>query len=91
LRPFIRIEGGHSAAGCGRIGMHLVSACEQCVRIDGHVLWSRDGEIIHTKRSYKYIGRTSFYGLPPGQGFSRCAAGWIRRVCSARTTLELRP
>jgi dimethylhistidine N-methyltransferase len=41
-----------------RIEMHLVSLCEQSVRVAGHVIRFRRGETIHTENSYKYeVGR----------------------------------
>jgi dimethylhistidine N-methyltransferase len=38
----------------GRIEMHLVSACEQDVRVDGHRFRFDAGETIHTENAYKY-------------------------------------
>ena len=38
----------------GRIEMHLVSTCDQEVRVDGHHFRFDDGETIHTENSYKY-------------------------------------
>ncbi len=38
----------------GRVEMHLVSGCEQCVRIDDRPFDFAAGESIHTENSYKY-------------------------------------
>lgn len=37
-----------------RIEMHLVSQCEQTVRVAGHAIRFARGETIHTENSYKY-------------------------------------
>jgi L-histidine N-alpha-methyltransferase len=37
-----------------RIEMHLVSACDQVVRVAGHAIQFARGETIHTENSYKY-------------------------------------
>ena len=34
--------------------MHLVSCCDQTVRVAGHVIRFERGETIHTENSYKY-------------------------------------
>ncbi len=38
----------------GRIEMHLVSKCEQTVRVDGHTFEFDEAESIHTEDSHKY-------------------------------------
>ena len=38
----------------GRVEMHLVSKCDQTVRIEGHVFEFAEGESIHTEDSHKY-------------------------------------
>jgi len=52
----------------GRIEMHLVSKCEQRVRVDGHVFEFAPGETIHTEDSHKYTVE-EFHALA-------AAAGW---------------
>ena len=37
-----------------RIEMHLVSCCDQAVRVAGHIIHFERGETIHTENSYKY-------------------------------------
>jgi dimethylhistidine N-methyltransferase len=37
-----------------RIEMHLVSCCDQAVRVAGHIIQFERGETIHTENSYKY-------------------------------------
>lgn len=51
-----------------RIEMHLVSRCEQSVRIAGHVIRFAAGETIHTENSYKYSPER-FAGLVDGSGW----------------------
>lgn len=41
-------------AARGRVEMHLVSECDQVVRVDGHRFGFAAGEGIHTESSYKY-------------------------------------
>jgi dimethylhistidine N-methyltransferase len=41
-------------AEAGRVEMHLVSTCEQQLRVDGHSFKFEEGESLHTESSYKY-------------------------------------
>jgi L-histidine N-alpha-methyltransferase len=41
-------------ATLGRIEMHLVSQCKQCIRLAGETFHFAEGETIHTENSYKY-------------------------------------
>lgn len=59
------------AADKGRIEMHLVSLCNQAVRVGGHCFQLRAGESIHTENAYKYT-------LPEFRRLAR-AAGWQPR------------
>ncbi len=52
-----------------RVEMHLVSAREQSVRLDGHRFSLAAGETIHTENSYKY-SLERFQGLADSAGFS---------------------
>lgn len=53
----------------GRIEMHLRSAREQSVRLDGHAFRFRRGETLHTENSYKYTP-AAFTALAREAGFS---------------------
>lgn len=52
----------------GRVEMHLVSECEQRVRVDGQEFAFVPGESIHTENSYKYTVE-EFQGLAAQAGF----------------------
>lgn len=56
----------------GRIEMHLVSDCDQTVRIEDIEFRFRKGESIHTENSYKYTPE-EFRCLAEEGGFSRLA------------------
>jgi dimethylhistidine N-methyltransferase len=58
----------------GRIEMHLISDCEQTVRIDGAVIHFRKGESIHTENSYKYT--PGEFRRLAGEGGLRPLATW---------------
>jgi len=53
----------------GRIEMHLVSNCQQTVRIDGHRFDFGCGDGIHTENSYKYTVE-GFRSLAERAGFA---------------------
>src|SRR5688572_3687347 len=53
----------------GRIEMHLVSACDQQISIQGRRVAFARGESIHTENSYKY-GVDEFRALAHAAGFS---------------------
>ena len=64
----------------GRIEMHLVSRCDQDVRVAGRRFRFRTGETIHTENSYKYSVRQF-------QDLAR-SAGWLpRRVWTDASNL----
>jgi len=44
-------------AALGRIEMHLVSRCEQVVRLGNEAFSFKEGETIHTENSYKYTAQ----------------------------------
>lgn len=52
----------------GRIEMHLVSECDQYVRVDGHSFEFSAGDNIHTECSYKYTPQ-EFQQLASRAGF----------------------
>lgn len=56
--------------GHGRIEMHLVSAHQQCIRIEDHYFELSTGESIHTENSYKYTIE-EFAGLASAAGFEQ--------------------
>lgn len=57
-----------------RIEMHLVSRCDQVVRVDGRAITFRAGETIHTENSYKYTP-ASFAALARAAGW-RTVQSW---------------
>ncbi len=61
----------------GRIEMHLVSKCDQVVRVDGHRFGFAEGEGIHTECSYKYTVE-EFQALGRRAGYTP-AAVWTDR------------
>jgi dimethylhistidine N-methyltransferase len=61
-------------AGLGRVEMHLVSARDQTVHLDGRAFRFRAGETIHTENSYKY-GPGEMEALAAGAGF-RLVRAW---------------
>ena len=52
----------------GRIEMHLVSTCDQEVRVDGRRFHFTSGETIHTENSYKY-NVNEFHDLASEAGY----------------------
>jgi len=52
----------------GRVEMHLLSRCDQTVRIDGHRFHFSPGDGIHTENSYKYSVE-EFQALAADAGF----------------------
>lgn len=59
----------------GRIEMHLVSRCNQTIRIREQVFPIADGESIHTESSYKYtVGQ--FHDLAADAGFDAERVWW---------------
>jgi dimethylhistidine N-methyltransferase len=59
----------------GRIEMHLVSQCEQELRINGHCFHFEAGESVHTECSYKY-SPDEFLALAAEAGF-RPVKSWL--------------
>jgi L-histidine Nalpha-methyltransferase len=59
----------------GRVEMHLVSARDQTVRLDGRAFSFRTGETIHTENSYKY-GPGEVEALAAEAGF-RLVRSWM--------------
>lgn len=57
-----------------RIEMHLVSRCDQVVRVAGRAIMFRAGETIHTENSYKYTP-ASFAALARAAGW-RAVQSW---------------
>lgn len=53
----------------GRVEMHLVSARDQRVQVDGHAFRFAAGETIHTENSYKY-GIDEFQEMARSAGFT---------------------
>lgn len=52
----------------GRIEMHLVSSCDQLVKINNETFGFREGESVHTENSYKYH-KSEFDELAQESGF----------------------
>ena len=59
----------------GRIEMHLVSRCDQRVKVSGRAFDFREGETIHTENSYKYSVE-EFQALARSAGFA-AEAVWV--------------
>jgi dimethylhistidine N-methyltransferase len=73
----------------GRIEMHLVSACDQRVRIDGHVFDFCTGDTIHTECSYKYTPE-EFRRLAAKAGFHEVRCWLDSQALFSVHYLELR-
>jgi L-histidine Nalpha-methyltransferase len=57
-----------------RIEMHLVSRCDQIVKVAGEAISFKQGETIHTENSYKY-SRAAFRALAAEAGL-HCVKTW---------------
>lgn len=62
-------------AAAGRVEMHLVSTCEQQLRVDGQSFRFAKGESLHTECSYKYAP-DEFMVLARQAGFG-CMRHWL--------------
>lgn len=74
----------------GRIEMHLVSQCDQKVKINGHQFQFKDGESIHTESSHKY-SVDSFKQLAASTGLKVVKTWFDKRKLFSTHYLECDP